>query len=130
MEESTESPGPRAEIRPLDDGARGGGPSPGGRHDRASILEAVEVGIEPAPPDQLVVTALLDDGALIDDHDSVCAPHRAQAVRNQEDGAPCTHLAEVLLNDPLRLIVERARGLVKDQNAWIDDQGPRDGNPL
>src|SRR6266852_5998591 len=82
------------------------------------------------PPDQLVMTALLEDGALLDDHDSVCAPHRAQAVRDQENGAPCTHLAQVPLNDALGFVVEGARGLIEDQNAGIDDERPRNGNPL
>ena len=51
-------------------------------------------------------------------------------MRDQEDGAPRTHLAHVLLNNALGFVVERARGLIQDQNAGIDDERPRDGNPL
>src|SRR5229473_744904 len=59
-----------------------------------------------------------------------CPPRGWCPARRPRFGARCAHLAQVPLNDALGFVVERARGLIEDQNAGIDDERPRNGNPL
>src|SRR5262244_1264037 len=96
---------------------------------RAS-LEPVEPSVMTLLRQQNVVRASLHHFALLDDQDAVGAAHRAQAVRDDEDRSTLADLREIVLDDVLGLIVERARSLVKDQNAWVGDQGPRDRDAL
>ena len=51
-------------------------------------------------------------------------------MRDDEDGAALGDLAHVLLDDALALVVERARGLIEDQDARVGHQGARNGDPL
>src|SRR5260370_5448181 len=97
-----------------------------------STLHAVEAGIAPARPDQLVVRAVLDQSAAFDGHDAVAAAHGGKAVRDDEHGTTLRDLAHVLLDDTLALVIEGARGLVEDQNARIGHQcaGNRDALAL
>ena len=51
----------------------------------------VKLIINPLLGKQILVVAALDDAALLQHHDRVGVAHRAQAVRNDKDGAPlCT----------------------------------------
>ena len=50
-------------------------------------LGAVELGVEPAGGEQLVVAAPLDDAAVVDDEDLVGLAHRRQPVGDHERGA-------------------------------------------
>jgi hypothetical protein len=38
---------------------------------------------------------------------------------NDDDGAPFGDLTHILLDDRLRLVIERARGFIEDENARI-----------
>src|SRR5262245_52183543 len=50
-------------------------------------LQAVERGVAPAGPDQLVMRAVLDQAAALDGDDAVAAAYRREAVSDDEHGA-------------------------------------------
>src|ERR1700730_12639470 len=95
-----------------------------------ATLHAVEGGIAPTGSDQLVVRAVLDKAAALNGHDAIAGAHGREAVRDDEDGAALGDLAHVLLDDALALVVERARGLIEDQDARGGHQGARNGDTL
>src|ERR1700730_5984865 len=95
-----------------------------------ATLHAVEGGIAPTGSDQLVMRAVLDEAAALNGHDAVAGAHRREAVRDDEDRATLGDLAHVLLDDALALVVERARGLIEDQDAWVGHQGAGNGDTL
>ena len=49
---------------------------------------------------------------------------------DDEDGAALGDLAHVVLDDALALVVERAGGLVEDEDARIGDERAGDGDAL
>ena len=61
--------------------------------------------------EQLLVRALLHDAAAVDDRDRVGRLDRAQAVRDDEHGAPGLHALQRLLHQRLALRIQRARRL-------------------
>ena len=71
-----------------------------------------------------------DDLALVHHNDAVRMPHRAQTVGDDEDGSPLTDLRHVALHDGLALVVQRAGGLVEDQDARLGDERPGDCDSL
>src|SRR5262249_11800388 len=93
-------------------------------------LQQIERGVAPAGLDQLVVAAVLDHAPAVDGDDAVAAAYGGQPVRDNDHGAPLADLLHAVLDDALALVIERARRLIKDQNAWIGDQRPGDGHPL
>src|SRR6202048_5288647 len=95
-----------------------------------ATLDAVEGGIAPTGSDQLVMRAVLDEAAALNGHDAIAGAHGREAVRDDEDGAALGDLAHVLLDDALALVVERARGLIEDQDAWVGHQGAGNGDAL
>src|SRR5215472_11962991 len=80
--------------------------------------------------DEIVVRAVLDDAAALDGEDAVGEAQRRQPVGDDDDGASLRHLAHVLLDEALRLGVERARRLVEDQDRWAVDERARDRDAL
>src|SRR5258706_6185068 len=93
-------------------------------------LSAMQHGIAPALPDEVVVTAILDDLAALDGDDAVGQTPRGEPVGDDQDRPAGTDLAHVLLDDSLALVVERAGGLVEDQDPWAGSKRSRDGNAL
>ena len=89
-----------------------------------------QVVVEPAPLHQLVVRALLDEAAALEDDDQVGVADRAQPVRDHERRAALEQLVEVLLDRALGLGVERARRLVEEQHRRPVVDGARDRDPL
>jgi hypothetical protein len=47
-----------------------------------------------------------------------------------EDRPTLGDLPHVVLDDALALVIERTGCLVEDQDAWIGDESPGDGNAL
>src|SRR3546814_3611853 len=82
------------------------------------------------PVDELVVVARFHDAAFVDDDDPVGHAYRGQAVGDDQDRAVLADRAHVAHHRMLGLVVERAGGLVEDQDAWIGDQRPGDGQAL
>src|SRR5260370_38435333 len=95
-----------------------------------SGLQAIERGIAAASFDKIVMAAILDNAARVDDDDPVGAPHGREPVGDDEDGAALGDLLHVLLNHPLALIIKPARRLIEDQTPRVGDQSTRDRDPL
>jgi hypothetical protein len=51
-------------------------------------------------------------------------------MRNDNDGAAGSDAPDVLIDDGLAVRIERARGLVEDQDPRVKDQRPGDRKPL
>ena len=72
--------------------------------------------------------AVLDDFALIHDDEAVQMGNGGKAVGNGDDGFALHQLLQAFLNQLFGFGVERARGLVKNKNRRILQDGPRDGD--
>ena len=74
--------------------------------------------------------ALLGYPLLGKHNDLVCVADRGKAVRNGEHGAALSQPLERLLHEPFRFIVERAGGLVQNQDGRIFEEHPCDRDAL
>jgi hypothetical protein len=83
----------------------------------AGELLGVEPGVEPVVSEELSVRALLDDPAGLDGQDEVSAEDGGQAVGDSDRGASLGGVLECLLYQPFAGGVQRAGGLVQDQDA-------------
>ena len=86
--------------------------------------------VETRAPHQLTVTALFDELTLVEDEDGIGLPNRGEPMRNDENSPPLADAAEIVLNDPLGLVVERAGGFVENQNARVCHQRTCNCDPL
>src|SRR5258706_554480 len=93
-------------------------------------LQVVEAPVEAVGPQQVVVTAALDDAPLRQHHDEISVLHRGQAVGDDEHGAMLHEALDRLLHQALRFGVERTRRFVEDEERWIAQQGARDRDAL
>ena len=76
------------------------------------------------------MTADIGDLAAFDDEDRVGIDKRGQPMRNDDDGAPLGDLAQVLPDDRLAVGIERAGGLVENEQSRIGDERARNGEAL
>src|SRR3954470_10759033 len=106
--------------------------SDGGRFGsgRGQKLLVVEPRVQSAVGEQLIVTATLDDPALLDDDDQVGAQDRRQSVGNGDRRSSLHDALDRRLDEPLGNRVERGRGLVEDEYARVLEQDPRERDPL
>src|SRR5260370_32566693 len=95
-----------------------------------TVLLVPEVAIELAALQELTVPANIDGAALIQDQDGVRGDERGQPVRYHDDGAAVRDAPEIGVDAGLALGIERAGRLVEDQQLGIDQQRPRDRDPL
>src|SRR5208337_123619 len=79
--------------------------------------------IEAAPVEQFLVASLFDNLAVVDDHHYVGIPDRAEAVGNDEAGAPLHQAEQGFLDAQLGARIHAARGLIKDQDSRIREDG-------
>src|SRR5579883_55782 len=115
---------------------------PPGRNGRASrgalrpqllglVLDPVEGPVDPLPGQELVVGALLDEAALVEDEDSVGVLDGGQPVRDEDDGPPPEGRPQGAPDQRLRLAVHAARGLVEDdEDLWVEGEGARQREEL
>src|SRR5438046_439778 len=82
-------------------------------------LQVIKLAVDAAPREQLVVAADLDDLALVQDHDLVRGSNCRQPVRDDEGRAAAHEIVESLLDEPLRLRIERGGRLIEYQNRRI-----------
>jgi hypothetical protein len=76
-----------------------------------------------APPlDQLLVGAVLDDVAAIENEDVVVVADGAETMSDGDGGAALRRCVDGVLHKVLALRVERARGLVEQQHRQVADQ--------
>src|SRR5277367_1996254 len=71
-----------------------------------------------------------DDPSLLDDQDLIGAANRGQAMRNHKRRPALHEEVKAALNQCLGFGVERAGGLVEDEDAWICEDGTRDRDTL
>ena len=95
-----------------------------------ATLHAVEGRITPTGSDQIVVRAVFNEPATLNGNDAIAGAHRREAVRDDEHRAALGDFAHVLLNDPLALVVKRARGLIEDEDTGIANQGTSNSDAL
>ena len=74
--------------------------------------------------------AFLDDSSLIHRNDAVRAAHSRKAVRDNQHGAVAADGIHVRHDGAFRLIIQRARRLIQNQNTWIRYQCAGDGDAL
>src|SRR4029077_6180409 len=68
--------------------------------------------------------------AGLDDQNLIGAPDGGETVSDDEGGAAAHQVAQPLLNERLGLGIEAGGGFVENEDAWIGENGARDGNPL
>src|SRR5262249_56837362 len=73
-----------------------------------ATLQAVNRGITPARPDQIVMAAVLDQPAAFDGNDAIGGAYGRQAMRNDEDRASLGEALHILLDSPLAFIIAAA----------------------
>src|SRR5215472_3415146 len=95
-----------------------------------SCLQTVQRRVAATCPDQVIVGAVFSQPAAVDGDEAVAPPNSRQPMRDDEDGAAFGKPRHVLLDDPLALIVERARRFVEDQDARVGNERARDGQTL
>src|SRR5665647_2155600 len=100
---------------------RGGGPGE---------LRLVQVVVRTLGSEQPGVVALLDDLAVLHHEDDVSVADRREAVSDHERRTPVTQGTHSLLHQHLGAGVDRAGGLVEDQERRIDEERPRDRDEL
>ena len=70
------------------------------------------------------------DLAALEHQDGVGFDQRRQPMRDHDDRAPRRDATNIFVDDRLAVRVQRAGRFVEDQDARIDDQRARDGEPL
>ena len=90
----------------------------------------VQVVVEAARREQLVVRAALDDLAVLERQHLVGVADGAQAVGDDERGPPVQQLLERVLDQPLGARVDRRGRLVQDQDARVGQRRARDRQQL
>jgi hypothetical protein len=96
------------------------------------LLHADELGVGAAVPSghEVVVRAHLGDGAGLQDGDEVGLADGGEPVRDDEGGAADHEAVQRLLHQLLRLGVQRACGLVEEEDGRVLEHGPGNGDPL
>src|SRR5690606_14013006 len=92
--------------------------------DRVGELDLVQARIEPAPFNQLAVTAALHHPALLHDMDEVRIRHRGEAMRDDDRRAPAGQLLQGRLDGLLGLAVESGRRLVEQDDWRVFQESP------
>ena len=90
----------------------------------------MQPGVKPALRHELLVGALLDDAALVDDHDAIGVSDRREPVGDHHRGPVSHQLVQRLLNEYLRMGVDVGGRFVQDQDAWVGHQRPGEANQL
>ena len=93
-------------------------------------LAVVQVGVEAARRQQLVVRAALDHVAVVHDENHVGVANRGEAVRDHKARTPHGQRVHGLLNQLFRTRIDRRGGLVENQNRRILNHGSRNGEQL
>ena len=104
-------------------------PARSGQHQRPGLL-GIRGGVVAVEGEQLLVGALLDDPAVLEDDDPVAAADRGDLVRDDQAGAAGEVLLQGLLDPRLGLGVEGAGAVVEQQDGGVGDEGPGQGQAL
>src|SRR5688572_52508 len=98
------------------DATPGAPPRRCGRSAIGAGLEIEQVGVAALPRHELLVRAVLDDAAFVEDDDLIGVPHRREAMRDQDRDAVMRQRAEVLEDLRLGLGIHRGRRLVEHED--------------
>src|SRR5438874_7901228 len=83
-----------------------------------------------ARTDELIVRAVLDEPALLEDDYAIGALRGREAVGDHDHGASVGQPAQGALDRPLRAGIERGGRLVEDQHVGIHERDPRQADEL
>ena len=86
--------------------------------------------IQAAAVQQIIVTSHLHDPALVEHDDSIGVFDRREPMGDDQGGAALHQKRQLLLNPPLRFIVERRGRLVENQHRRVLEQRARNGYSL
>ena len=86
--------------------------------------------VEPAPCEQPLVRAVLDDPSFLHYQDPIGQPCRAEAVRDQDGGAAGGDLHEPLVQRLFLQRVDRGSGLIEEDHVVLAKQAAGDRDPL
>src|SRR5262249_48813254 len=86
--------------------------------------------VNSATSQQLVVLACLDQLAMVQNKDSIRASNRAESVRQDDDGATARNAFNRRVQRCFGHRIQRRRRLVQNQDRWITDEGPGNGDSL
>ena len=93
-------------------------------------LHFVEVAVDAAEGEEVVVLAALDDAAVVEYEDLVGAADGRKAVGDGEDGAAAHGFVEGVLDGALGFGVEGAGGFVEDEDGRVAQERAGDGEAL
>src|SRR5262249_281409 len=91
---------------------------------------AVQLGVPPAAPEELLVRSQLDDAAVLEHDDRRGVADRREAVGDDERRAAGQQAAQRVLDLALGSAGPRARGLVEDEDARVGEQSARERHEL
>src|SRR5260370_40392525 len=74
--------------------------------------------------------AVLHQAAALEGDDAIARPYSRETMRDDQNRPPLGDLPHVLLNNALALVVQRARRLIKDQDARVGNQSAGDSDAL
>ena len=101
-----------------------------GRRFLVFVLELVELVVEAAFGEELLVGALLAELAFVHDEDGVGALDGGEAVGDEDAGAAGDHAGESGADAELGVGVDGAGGLVEDEDAGAVGEGAGEGDEL
>ena len=99
-------------------------------HVHSAILQLAQTSVKTVGTQKFLVRPFFDNFALVDHINPMGWPHRAEPMRDDEDGSSLANLRHVLLDDGFGFVIQCARRFIENQNARIGDQGSCDGNAL
>src|SRR5687767_9229759 len=89
-----------------------------------------DLAIEPALANQFLVRATLHDASFLQHQDLVRVVHRRKSLRDHERRAPFAQPPHGRLNQMLRRRIDARRCVVEDQDAWVHEERPGNGDSL
>src|SRR5688572_23265296 len=90
----------------------------------------MELAIAARAREELRVSSVLDDLAVLEDEDAIGRADRREAVRDDEDRAPSTKCSERIADQRFALAVEARRRLVEKKQRCVGEDGARDRDAL
>src|SRR5262249_45641124 len=95
----------------------------GGDGDRRRLLspqlQPIERRITTAPGEQLLVTAVFDDGSILDDENAIGINDRVQAMCDHDRRSPLAKVLDRALNLPLGFGIERGGCLIEQDDRRV-----------
>src|SRR5579871_3330382 len=93
-------------------------------------LEGVELLEDTAEFQQFLEAALFDDAAVLEDDDDIGVENGGEAVGDADAGLADHQFIEGILDEALAFGVQRAGGLVQDEDGGVAQDGAGDGEAL